>query len=108
MHQAWELWKEGDALKLTDLALEINESCVGDQVLRTVHVGLLCVQENAMDRPTMSDVISMLGGSETMPLHDPKQPAFFTGRNALESASNEAKSREGSINYVSISAMEAR
>nr|ABG29323.1 Receptor protein kinase, putative [Solanum bulbocastanum] len=81
---AWELWKEGCALELKDPAL--GDLCDTKLLLRVIHVGLLCVQEGATDRPTMSDVISMLG-NESMPLPTPKQPAFFTGRNETESHS---------------------
>ncbi|KAK6929069.1 Serine-threonine/tyrosine-protein kinase, catalytic domain [Dillenia turbinata] len=76
---AWELWKEGLALELKDPSLK--DSFEADQFHRCVHVGLLCVQENATDRPTMSDVIAMLS-NENMPRPPPKQPAFFTGRGA--------------------------
>ncbi|RHN40716.1 putative protein kinase RLK-Pelle-DLSV family [Medicago truncatula] len=55
---AWELWKEGVVLELVDPLL--NESFSEDEVLRCVHAGLLCVEENADDRPTMCNVISML------------------------------------------------
>ncbi|KAK3037665.1 hypothetical protein RJ639_030442 [Escallonia herrerae] len=96
---AWELWREGNALKLQDPAL--GDSCVANQLLRTIHVGLLCVQESATDRPTMSEVISMLS-HDTMPLPVPKQPAFFTGRKELESTSKEGESKEFSVNFVSI------
>ncbi|KAK2995332.1 hypothetical protein RJ640_001854 [Escallonia rubra] len=96
---AWELWKEGNALKLQDPAL--GDSCVANQLLRTIHVGLLCVQESATDRPTMSEVISMLS-HDTMPLPAPKQPAFFTGRKEPESTSKEGESNEISVNFVSI------
>nr|KJB12757.1 hypothetical protein B456_002G035100 [Gossypium raimondii] len=45
------------------------------EILRCIHVGLLCVQEYAKDRPTISTVISMLN-SEISDLNTPKQPAF--------------------------------
>ncbi|CAK9153262.1 unnamed protein product [Ilex paraguariensis] len=97
---AWELWKEGAALELKDPIL--GDSCTEHELLRTIHVGLLCVQESATDRPTMSEVISLLG-NETMPSVAPKQPAFFTGKNVLNSASHEC-----SVNGLSISITEAR
>ncbi|CAL2253728.1 unnamed protein product [Prunus armeniaca] len=50
---AWELWKEGAGLELMDPTL--GESCVRDQLLRCAQVSLLCVEENADDRPAMSD-----------------------------------------------------
>ncbi|KAL6314201.1 hypothetical protein AAG906_011949 [Vitis piasezkii] len=34
-------------------------------LLRYINIGLLCVQESADDRPTMSDVVSMLGNEST-------------------------------------------
>ncbi|BBH01656.1 lectin protein kinase family protein [Prunus dulcis] len=77
---AWELWKEGAGLELMDPTL--GESCVADQLLRCVHVSLLCVEENAVDRPTMSDVISMLT-NEGVPLPIPTKPAFFTKRRVV-------------------------
>uniref|UniRef100_A0A5B7AYL4 Receptor-like serine/threonine-protein kinase n=1 Tax=Davidia involucrata TaxID=16924 RepID=A0A5B7AYL4_DAVIN len=98
---AWELWKEGTAMELKDPTL--GDSCAQHQLLRTIHVGLLCVQECSTDRPIMSDVISMLS-NETMPLPAPKQPAFFTGRSVLEAS----KSKATSVNGLSISIMEAR
>jgi hypothetical protein len=55
---AWELWRENRTLELMNLTLV--ESYYALQILRCIHVGLLCVQKLAMDRPTMSDVISML------------------------------------------------
>lgn len=94
-------------MKLTDLALENYELHVRDQLLRTVHIGLLCVQENAKDRPTMSAVASMLG-SETMPLQAPNQPAFIAGRSVPGQAPDGGNSKEFSINLMSVSAIHAR
>ncbi|RXH75203.1 hypothetical protein DVH24_029924 [Malus domestica] len=71
---AWELWKENKELELMDPTL--GDSCNGNQLLRCIHVGLLCVDENAADRPTMSDVISMLT-NESMELPKPKKPAYY-------------------------------
>ncbi|KAL3361741.1 hypothetical protein AABB24_014554 [Solanum stoloniferum] len=102
---AWDLWKEGRALELKDPALE--DLCDTEQLLRVIHVGLLCVQEGAADRPTMSDVISMLGnGSMSLPIA--KQPAFFTGRDEAESYSSTINTKECSVNDCSITAVEAR
>ncbi|KAF3435957.1 hypothetical protein FNV43_RR23049 [Rhamnella rubrinervis] len=64
---AWELWKADKTMELIDSSLVDNSSNNGPQILRCIHVGLLCVQDNAVDRPTMSDVISMLA-NQTLPL----------------------------------------
>ncbi|VVA36967.1 PREDICTED: G-type lectin S-receptor [Prunus dulcis] len=79
---AWELWKEGRGLELMDPTLK--DSCTEDQLLRCFHVGLLCVEENAADRPSMSDVVSMLT-TETISLPLPTRPAFITIRNVIVS-----------------------
>nr|XP_028962375.1 G-type lectin S-receptor-like serine/threonine-protein kinase At1g67520 [Malus domestica] len=79
---AWELWKEGAGLELMDPTL--GNSFIEEQLLRYIHVGLLCVEENAADRPTMSDVISMLI-NESLPLASPTKPAFCVGRRTVES-----------------------
>jgi hypothetical protein len=54
----------------------LNDSCCPDEFLRDIHIELLCAQEDANDRPTMSSVVVMLkNGSIT--LCQPQQPAFF-------------------------------
>ncbi|XP_076945573.1 G-type lectin S-receptor-like serine/threonine-protein kinase CES101 isoform X2 [Bidens hawaiensis] len=102
---AWELWQQGDALQLQDPTLGYN--CVVHQLLRTIHVALLCVQENAIDRPEMSEVISMLT-NDTMLLHVPKRPAFFFGETVSKSTSAERKTNGDSVNNITITQIEAR
>ncbi|XP_059652124.1 leucine-rich repeat receptor protein kinase HPCA1-like isoform X2 [Cornus florida] len=102
---AWELWREYRGLELIDPTLD--NLFRRNEVLRCIHVGLLCVQDNPIDRPTMSDVISMLT-EETRALSTPKQPAFFFGRNVLEADISKGMPESCSFNNVSISEMEAR
>ena len=52
-------------------------------------MGLLCVQDDPNDRPTMSNVVGMLG-SESRSLPSPKQAAFVVKR----SVSNRVYSKE--------------
>ncbi|RVW78319.1 Cysteine-rich receptor-like protein kinase 10 [Vitis vinifera] len=75
--KAWQLWNEGKGLELMDPLL--TESCCPDEFLRCYHIGLLCAQEDAFDRPTMSSVVVMLK-SETVTLRQPEGPAFSIGR----------------------------
>ncbi|KAK0595563.1 hypothetical protein LWI29_007921 [Acer saccharum] len=103
--QAWQLWNDGKGLELIDTTLE--ESCSPNEVLRCVHVGLLCVQDQAADRPTISDVVSMLT-NETMLLPAPKQPAFFINVQFEEKEFSEIKIDNYSTNDVTISVLEAR
>ncbi|KAK4577413.1 hypothetical protein RGQ29_027778 [Quercus rubra] len=84
----WKLWKEGKALDLMDQT--IRETCNADEFLRCVNVGLLCVQEDPSDRPTMSNVVFMLG-SETATLPTPKQPAYVVRRSLSSATSSTTK-----------------
>ncbi|XXG71262.1 hypothetical protein AAC387_Pa07g0555 [Persea americana] len=71
---AWQLWNEGTALELIDPAL--GGHFHQEQVLRCIHLGLLCVQEFPKDRPSMSSVVFMLG-CDLLTLPAPKHPAFI-------------------------------
>ncbi|XBI97139.1 hypothetical protein VPH35_033330 [Triticum aestivum] len=72
---AWQLWKDGRALELVDPTLgHCNEQVT--YMMWCVTVALLCVQDNAMDRPTMSDVTAMLG-HDGVPLPEPRWPPHF-------------------------------
>ncbi|TKY66679.1 G-type lectin S-receptor serine/threonine-protein kinase SD1-1 [Spatholobus suberectus] len=77
---AWTLWIEHNALQLIDSS--IKDSCVIPEVMRCIHVSLLCVQQYPEDRPTMTSVIQMLGSE--MELVEPKEPGFFPRRISVE------------------------
>ncbi|XP_015581758.3 G-type lectin S-receptor-like serine/threonine-protein kinase At1g11410 [Ricinus communis] len=102
--QVWELWKEERALEIVDSSL--TGSCNSDEVLRCIQVGLLCVQEDAMDRPAMLEVVLMLKSDSSLP--SPKQPAFIF--RASSSNTNSAGGNGGScsINGVTITAVSTR
>ena len=75
-------------------------------MLRSIHVGLLCVQENPEDRPNMSNVVLMLRDDDTLP--QPKQPGFFTERDLDEASYSLSQNKPPSANGCSISMLEAR
>ncbi|KAI5570331.1 hypothetical protein BDE02_11G021400 [Populus trichocarpa] len=101
---AWKLWSDGQGLALMDPMLE--KSSVATEVLRCIHIGLLCVQEDPADRPTMSSVLHMLA-SDTITLPIPKQPAFSIGRFfAMEGQSSNQKVCSG--NELTISVLSPR
>ncbi|XVF34075.1 hypothetical protein REPUB_Repub18cG0025600 [Reevesia pubescens] len=102
---AWKLWMEERSLQLIDSNL--GDCFVVSEVLRCIHVGLLCVQKRPEDRPKMSSVVLMLGSEN--PLPQPKQPGFFTERNLPEQESYSSSHHEyASVNEVTISMLEAR
>lgn len=58
-----------------DLADEVLAgSYRSSELLRCLQIGLLCVQDNAADRPTMPDVVFMLSSVTDGP--QPKRPIF--------------------------------
>ncbi|THG17328.1 G-type lectin S-receptor-like serine/threonine-protein kinase At1g61370 isoform X1 [Camellia sinensis] len=76
---AWQLWNEGRAFDLMDQVLADSFSL--SEVMRCIHVGLLCVQDQVADRPTMPAIILMLSSETDGP--QPKQPTF-TFRSLLD------------------------
>ncbi|KAK2977254.1 hypothetical protein RJ640_005516 [Escallonia rubra] len=69
---AWQLWNQGNCLELVDPLLNDSHD---DEFSRYMHVGLLCVQEDAYDRPAMPSVVKMLM-SDTVTFCQPERPAF--------------------------------
>ncbi|RDX63218.1 Acidic endochitinase, partial [Mucuna pruriens] len=102
---AWQLWNRGKALELIDPSL--NESYISDEVLRCIHIGLMCVQDHATDRPTMQDVVSFLSNNTTQ-LDQPKQPAFFLHVIVEEIRLPNSKQERFSLNDASISTIYGR
>ncbi|KAM7490580.1 hypothetical protein LguiA_033501 [Lonicera macranthoides] len=72
---AWKNWKERGGKNLIDPILRSNSSPIHD-IMRCIHIGLLCVQENPTDRPTMASIVLMLS-SFSLSLPVPSEPAFF-------------------------------
>nr|VDD42153.1 unnamed protein product [Brassica oleracea] len=96
---AWKLWNDGEATTLVDPV--ILEECFENQIRRCVHIGLLCVQDHANDRPSVSTVIWMLS-TENSNLPEPKQPAFIARRVSPDAESPWESEQRASINNVSI------
>ncbi|KAI4296562.1 hypothetical protein L6164_036511 [Bauhinia variegata] len=102
---AWTMWNSGSALELLDSS--IGDSYSPAEVLRCIQVALLCVQELAEDRPTMSSVVLMLS-SETAPMQQPKRPGFSVGRKPIEIDSSSSKQKSCSVNHVTITIVDPR
>nr|AID21590.1 At4g21410p-like protein [Arabidopsis halleri] len=95
----WRSWREDTILSVIDPSLTAGSR---NEILRCIHIGLLCVQESAATRPTMATVSLMLN-SYSFTLPTPSRPAFV-----LESVipSNVSSSTEGlqmSSNDVTVS-----
>ncbi|CAL5097898.1 unnamed protein product [Urochloa decumbens] len=97
---AWQLWKDETWLDLVAPSLVSEGSMM--EIKKCIKIALLCVQENAADRPTMSDVVTMLS-SELLPLPEPKQPAFFNVK-----ATHGQLSTRSSINDITMTIVTGR
>lgn len=71
--QAWKLWSEGRAMELVDPS--IGSSYPTNEVTRCLHIALLCVQDSAVYRPTMSQVVLWLE-TDSLALSNPKEPTL--------------------------------
>ncbi|CAL5341850.1 unnamed protein product [Camellia sinensis] len=96
---AWRLYEESKSMELVDGF--VRDSYCLAEVLRSIHVGLLCVQQHPEDRPTMSSVVMMLGSEGELPW--PKKPGFFT-----ETDGSFSKYAPCSVNELTITTMQPR
>ncbi|MCL7046505.1 hypothetical protein MKW94_025302, partial [Papaver nudicaule] len=74
----WMHWNNGSAIEILDPTL--NDTFSRDEVVRCIHVALLCVQENVADRrPSMPTVVQMLNSYSATNPDLPSAPGFFAG-----------------------------
>ncbi|CAL1397722.1 unnamed protein product [Linum trigynum] len=106
---AWKNWRNETCTNLVDSSLGTNDDVSGAEIARCIHIGLLCVQENVNDRPTMASVALMLSShAVTLPL--PSKPAFFIPTAGAGSSSwsySNSTSRDGITNSGSSLSVEA-
>lgn len=97
------MWKDETWLQLVDTSLVIESHT--PEMARCINIALLCVQENAADRPTMSEVVAMLT-SKSMTLPEPKYPAFYHMRVTKEEPSTVIM--VSSANGITLSVVDGR
>ncbi|VFQ76819.1 unnamed protein product [Cuscuta campestris] len=120
VNYAWSMWNKGTALELIDPTMPVAGST--SDVTRCIHIALLCVQENAGNRPTMASVVLMLSSS-SLALSRPERPAYtlhskthqysslsssHISRSASSRSSGQDDDKKSSRNQVSISEFEPR
>ena len=100
-------------MELVDSSLEEGSSCEYE-IMRCLQIGLLCVQEDPTNRPTMSNVVFMLENEVSIP--SPKKPAFILKRKSnhgdpstsTEGANSSTTEGANSLNDLTISIIDAR
>ncbi|CAM0150367.1 unnamed protein product [Urochloa decumbens] len=90
---AWEFWSSGRARELIDASLH-DEPRI-NEILRCMHIALLCVELEQADRPTMSDVLMMLK-CESMALPVPRSAAYRLKEEVGESSADKTASSRSS------------
>ncbi|KAI5570429.1 hypothetical protein BDE02_11G028900 [Populus trichocarpa] len=101
----WELWREDKALEIVDPSL--TELYDPREALKCIQIGLLCVQEDATDRPSMLAVVFMLSSETEIP--SPKQPAFlFRKSDNNPDIALDVEDGQCSVNEVTISEITSR
>jgi hypothetical protein len=81
------------------------ESCIPNEALLCIHIGLLCVQDNPNDRPLMSSVVFILeNGNSTLAI--PNKPAYFAHTNNI--VKQVRGTTQNSKNSVTLSTLEGR
>ncbi|KAF3320606.1 cysteine-rich receptor-like protein kinase 10 isoform X2 [Carex littledalei] len=120
----WKKWSNGRAVRVIDRRL--GDTYPINEVLRCMHIALLCVQTDPSKRPDVASVVLMLS-SYSMDLPRPSNPAFFmegstttttnggaptnTSADALREQyhkQNKMRCKELSINNVTITEMDPR
>ncbi|KAM0835258.1 hypothetical protein ACQ4PT_063061 [Festuca glaucescens] len=102
---AWQQWNEDKGEEMIDPL--IRPSCSVRQVLRCIHIALLCVQDHAQERPDIPAVIVMLSSdSSTLPM--PRPPTLMLRGRAIESSKSSENEKSHSIGTVSMTQLHGR
>ncbi|KAH9803168.1 Receptor-like serine/threonine-protein kinase SD1-8 [Citrus sinensis] len=101
---AWKLWNEGMPSQLIDPCIQGSFNLA--EVIRCIHIGLLCVQQHPKDRPSMPSVILMLGSETVLP--QPKQPGYLADWKSTGQDYSSSTPESCSTNTITISELEGR
>ena len=102
----WKHWVEGTIAEITDTSLGRHYPMA--EVLKCINIGLLCVQQNPTDRPSMSAIVAMLG-SDTVSLEAPYRPAYVNrSRSYSETTAERVKEELCSEPQTSITELSPR
>ncbi|XP_049356485.1 G-type lectin S-receptor-like serine/threonine-protein kinase B120 [Solanum verrucosum] len=101
---AWQKWDEGTPMDLVDRS--IWDECKHDEALRCIQLALICVQDMAVHRPSISSIVLMLE-TDNIRLPLPRQPTY-TSMRKHEDAETWNEKQDFSANNVTISVIVGR
>ncbi|CAA0825136.1 G-type lectin S-receptor-like serine/threonine-protein kinase [Striga hermonthica] len=103
---AWKLWNEDNGMAFADRSVA-NPDFRSD-IVRCIHIALLCVQEFPKDRPAVQTVLSMLS-REIVDLPLPEQPIFAERWDRSHAGSTHPTGQFGfSVNELTITMLDGR
>ncbi|KAM0943876.1 putative protein kinase RLK-Pelle-DLSV family [Dioscorea sansibarensis] len=108
----WQHWNGGTPLELKDQSLD-GDDFRAEEMLRCVHIGLLCVHEDPTQRPSMTSIVLMLNSYSTS-LPAPSPPTYYFPSymmNRVQPMIDETSSQKtgiSSVNDASISEVDPR
>ncbi|XP_062087389.1 G-type lectin S-receptor-like serine/threonine-protein kinase B120 [Humulus lupulus] len=103
---AWHLWNERRPMELLDPS--IADTCSrNNEVLRCIQVGVLCVQDSPLHRPTMSSVVLMLE-SENANLPLPREPTYTSLRGSNDTDFCSDGPEYASLNELTVTMVDGR
>uniref|UniRef100_A0A0E0LLR8 Uncharacterized protein n=1 Tax=Oryza punctata TaxID=4537 RepID=A0A0E0LLR8_ORYPU len=105
LNHVWGHWTRGDVVELIDPSLGNHPPI--EQMLKCIHIGLLCVQKKPASRPRISSVNIMLS-SNTVRLPSLSRPAFCIQDVSASDSSNPHSTAVSSKNDISITELVPR
>uniref|UniRef100_A0A0E0ECP1 non-specific serine/threonine protein kinase n=1 Tax=Oryza meridionalis TaxID=40149 RepID=A0A0E0ECP1_9ORYZ len=89
----WRHWEEGTTAEMIDHSLGRNYNEA--EVVKCINIGLLCVQQNPVDRPTMADVMVLLNSDATcsLPAPAPRPTSLIDGSSGYSTGKNNSASK---------------
>lgn len=73
--QTWALYENGNLARIIDTSL--NDDLDAEEACKILKIGLLCTQDAAKSRPTMSTVVKMMTGEKDIDSEEITRPAVI-------------------------------
>ncbi|CDY55432.1 BnaA04g29180D [Brassica napus] len=105
--KVWRRWKDGTGLEVVDSSFH-DDSFIEDQVLRSMKIGLSCVQQNMHDRPSTRTIVVMFENGPRSEILDPTRPNYNLTRADSSSSPVTVTDQSVTINEATLSCTDAR
>nr|GEU59364.1 kinase-like domain-containing protein [Tanacetum cinerariifolium] len=96
--KVWRNWLKGTPSNIIDPRINVDSS----SMIRFIEIGLLCIQEDAADRPTMEQVVDMLLDNSSAALLIPKIPAWVISEESNDTSSDNVTSNHDDYDSVAV------